>query len=138
MFIHETQVRVRYAETDQMGFVYYGQYAAYFEVGRVEAMRSLDCPYKRLEDEGVWMPVTSYSVRYLKPARYDDLLTVRTCISHLPGVRIVFQYTLYNSSGELLNEAETELVFLRASDQRPMRAPDFLIAALKPYFADGI
>jgi len=136
MFSHETQVRVRYGETDQMGYVYYGDYAEYFEVGRVEALRSLGFPYRRLEEEGVMLPVRELHTMYHQPARYDDLLTVRTTITALPSVRIVFGYEVRNEVGALLCEAETTLVFVDRTTMRPRRAPDDLVAVLAEYFYD--
>ncbi|MBP6403824.1 MAG: acyl-CoA thioesterase, partial [Bacteroidia bacterium] len=84
MYTSEIQVRVRYAETDQMGYVYYGNYAAYFEVARVEALRSLGFSYKKLEEDGLMLPVLDFSVKYFKPAYYDDVLTIKTTIRELP------------------------------------------------------
>lgn len=136
MFSHETQVRVRYGETDQMGYVYYGDYAEYFEVGRVEALRSLGFPYRRLEEEGVMLPVRELHTTYHQPARYDDLLTLRTTIMALPSVRITFGYELRNEAGVLLCEASTTLVFVDRANMRPRRAPDALVAALAGYFGD--
>lgn len=134
MFQHETTLRVRYGETDQMGYVYYGDYAEFLEVGRVEALRSLGFPYRRLEGEGVMLPVHDLAVKYHRPARYDDLVTVRTTINALPSVRIVFTYELRNESGDLLTEASTTLVFVDRSTMRPARAPQALVEALRPYF----
>jgi acyl-CoA thioester hydrolase len=135
MYSHETTFRVRYGETDQMGYVYYGDYAEYFEVGRVEALRSPGFPYRRLEEEGVMLPVHDMHVRYHRPARYDDLITVRTTIGSLPGVRIQFRYELRNEADVLLTEASTTLVFVDSAAMRPCRAPQQLIDALAPYFS---
>lgn len=135
MFVHESQVRVRYGETDRMGYVYYGQYAQYFEVARVEALRALGFPYKQLEDDGVMLPVHDLTVKYHKPAYYDDVLTIRTVITALPSVRIAFAYGLRNAEGVLLTEATTTLVFIDKLTGRPTRAPEALLAALAPYFA---
>lgn len=134
MFGHEVTLRVRYAETDKMGYVYYGTYAQYFEVGRVEALRSLGLPYNAMEREGVMLPVHDLAVRYHKPAYYDDLLTVRTVITELPSVRIRFVYEVRNEQGVLLTEAATTLVFVDQATNRPCRAPEKLMAALLPYF----
>ena len=134
MFSHDTTLRVRYGETDRMGFVYYGDYAEYFEVGRVEALRSVGFPYRKLEDEGILLPVADMQVRYLRPAHYDDLITVRTSIVALPTARILFRYELFNEAGEMITEAATTLVFVDAKTMRPTRAPKPLIDALTPYF----
>ncbi|MEO8588312.1 MAG: thioesterase family protein [Flavobacteriales bacterium] len=130
MFIHETSIRVRYGETDQMGFVYYGDYAEFLEVGRVEALRSLGFPYRRLEEQGVMLPVHDLHVTYHQPARYDDLITVRTIIEAMPSVRVVFRYEVLSPSGELLTEASTTLVFVDRATMKPCRAPVALLDAL--------
>ena len=134
MYQSEINIRVRYAETDQMGFCYYGNYAQYFEVARVEMLRSLGVSYKMLEDQGILLPVTDFSIKYIKPAYYDQNLTIKTFMRILPNVRIAFDYETFNESGELLNEARTELVFLKKETMRPSRVPDELIRKLKPYF----
>ncbi|MDA9563040.1 acyl-CoA thioesterase [Flavobacteriales bacterium] len=130
----DVNIRVRYAETDQMGVVYYGNYAAYCEVGRVEVMRKIGTTYKALEESGVMLPVIDYQVKYLKPALYDDLLRVRTIIKTLPRARITFDYEIYNEKGDLLNEASTTLVFIKKDSGRPCAAPDWFMDALRPYF----
>lgn len=135
MFTHENSIRVRYAETDRMGYVYYGTYAQYFEVGRVEALRSLGFSYKELEDDGVMLPVHDLQVKYHKPAFYDDLLRVSTIIVALPTVRIVFNYEVRNEAGELLTEASTTLVFIDRATGKPCRAPEGILAALRPHFS---
>ncbi|MBK7945484.1 MAG: acyl-CoA thioesterase [Flavobacteriales bacterium] len=134
MFVHDTRLRVRYAETDQMGQMYYGRYAELFEVGRVEALRALGFPYRRIEERGVMLPVRDLHVRYHKPVRYDDEIIVRTTIAEPLSVRIRFTYELLNEDGELLTEGETTLVFVDAGTKRPCRAPDDLVAAIAPFF----
>lgn len=134
MFVHETRVRVRYAETDQMGQMYYGRYAELFEVGRVEALRALGFPYRRIEERGILLPVRDFSVRYLVPVRYDDEVVIRTTIMEPLSARIRFRYVLLSESRERLTEAETTLVFVDAASKRPCRAPADLIAALTPFF----
>lgn len=137
MFSFEVEgIRVRYADTDQMGYVYYGNYARYFEIGRVEALRSLDFHYKVMEDEGVMMPVYENKSRYLKPARYDDLLTIEVRIPTLPSARVVFQYEIRNQDGILLNTGETTLVFQRRDTGRLCAAPAGLLAKLRPYYQE--
>ena len=134
MFEHRCQVRVRYGETDRMGYVYYGTYAQYFEVGRVEALRKLGMSYRDMEDRGVMLPVHDLQMNYHKPAFYDDLLTVRTSILAPPTVRIRFGYQVHNEQNELLTEARTTLVFIDRGTNRPMRAPDDLMCLLAPWF----
>lgn len=134
MFTNEVQVRVRYADTDQMGYVYYGNYARFYEIGRVEALRSLGMSYRDLEEEGTMMPVYDNYSRYLLPARYDDLLTIKVTISQLPTVRMVFEYEITNQDGVLLNTGQTTLIFLNRQTNRPTRIPATLLAKLKPHF----
>ena len=132
-FISETHVRVRYGETDQMGFVYYGNYALYFEVGRAEAMRKLGMTYREMEEKGVYMPIAQMNVKYLKPGRYDDLLTIRTIVSQVPTSRMVFDYEIYNEEGILLCKGNTVLAFIKYSNHRPCPAPDWFLERLLPY-----
>ena len=134
MLVHETKTRVRYGETDQMGYVYYGRYAELFEVGRVEALRSIGFPYRALEEAGVMLPVHDLHVRYHKPARYDDLLTIRTSINAMPNVRIDFVYAILDEERAVLTEGATTLVFVDRTTMRPRRAPQELVDALAPYF----
>jgi acyl-CoA thioester hydrolase len=123
-FLNTTQIRVRYGETDQMGYCYYGNYAQYFEVGRVEALRALGMSYKALEEQGVMLPVSEFSVKYLSPIYYDDLLTVKTEISAIKGARIYFTYELINEKGIITSKAETTLVFVDKTSMRPRHAPE--------------
>jgi len=132
---HRTTVRVRYAHTDQMGYVYYGRYAEFYEVGRVELMRQLNLPYRELEEHGVFMPVAEMHIRYFRPALYDDLVTIETGIVEVPRGRMKFVSTLYNEAGELLNRGEVTLAFFDRVRRRPTRAPKILIEAIEGYLA---
>jgi acyl-CoA thioester hydrolase len=134
MYSAETTVRVRYAETDQMGYVYYGNYAMYYEVGRVESLRQLGLTYKSLEGMGIMMPVLENHSRYKAPARYDEALTIRTTIKEKPGVRITFFYEIYNDEKKLVNEGETQLVFIDMKTNRPRKAPAAMLQVLAPFF----
>jgi acyl-CoA thioester hydrolase len=134
MYKSETKVRVRYADTDQMGYCYYANYAIFFEVGRVEALRSLGISYRQMEDDGFLLPVLDLNVQYLKPARYDDELTIETIIPEMPGARIRFEYSCRNQQGELLTKGTTTLVFLRKPDYRPVKAPEKLTKTLQEFF----
>jgi acyl-CoA thioester hydrolase len=125
-----TNIRVRYAETDQMGYCYYGNYASYFEVARVEALRQRGISYKELEQNGILLPVKKLEITYHQPAKYDDLLEIRTQIVQLEGVRIAFSYNTYNEVGDLLNEAYTLLVFVSADTQKPMAIPTAILEQL--------
>jgi acyl-CoA thioester hydrolase len=135
MYQQEVKIRVRYAETDQMGYVYYGNYAMYYEVARVEAFRTLGFPYKRLEEMGVGMPVLSMNIKYHQPARYDDHLTVKVTIPAKPRARIKFVYEVTNEAGKLINTGETELVFMKMDSGRPTRMPEVMEKLLEPHFA---
>jgi acyl-CoA thioester hydrolase len=117
-----------------MGYAYYGNYAEYYEVGRVEALRKLGWNYKEMEDSGILLPVYTFSIKYLKPSFYDDLLVVKTMIKEMPKTRIRFDYEMYNEKGDKLNEGETTLVFVDAGSKRPCGAPSEFLDALKPYF----
>lgn len=134
MIKNQTKLRVRYAETDQMGYVYYGNYAAFCEVGRVELMRQLGTSYRKIEESGLMLPVRDYSTRYFKPALYDELITIETRIEEIPTARIRFLYDIFNEKGELLNSAETTLVFVSKETNRPVSAPKSLIDAISAYF----
>ena len=130
----EINIRVRYGETDRMGYVYYGNYATYFEVARVESLRFLGINYRDMEDGGISLPVLEYKIKYIKPAFYDELLTVKIQIRELPGVRIKFDYETYNEKGDLLNIAETTLVFVNIQSKKPCQIPEFVLEKLKPFF----
>jgi acyl-CoA thioester hydrolase len=132
----ETKVRVRYGETDQMGYVYYGNYALYYEVGRVELLRKLGTSYKDLEDQGIMLPVTDMSIKYLKPAFYDDELTICTHVRSMPRARITFHYQTKNTAGIILNEGETTLVFVEKASMRPVRIPELLQKTFAPFFTE--
>ncbi len=123
MVSHDTQIRVRYGEVDRMGYMYYGNYPLYYEVGRTELMRTLGYNYRELEDSGILLPVVSINIKYIAPALYDDLLTIRVSIRDIPTARITFYYEIYNPQEKLINEGETTLVFVHADTRRPMRAP---------------
>lgn len=134
MYITETQVRVRYGESDRMGYAYYGNYPLYYEVGRTEMLRNLGLTYKELEDNGIILPVINLQSNYLLPAFYDDLLTVKTCLKELPSVRIKFDYEVYNQRGEKLNYGETTLVFTDAKTRKPRRPPEYFMEKVKKFF----
>ncbi|MCC2599316.1 acyl-CoA thioesterase [Sphingobacterium sp. FBM7-1] len=134
MFAHETKIRIRYAETDKMGYVYYGNYASFYEVARNEMLRSTGITYKDLEDMGIMMPVTDLVCKYHQPARYDDLITIKVYIKERPMVRIQFEYEIYNQNGVLLNTGYTQLVFVDMEKNRPCRAPQIFQEKMEPFF----
>jgi acyl-CoA thioester hydrolase len=132
-FEHDTKLRVRYGETDQMGYCYYGNYAQYFEVGRVEAMRQVGMSYKELEKLGVMLPVSEFQVKYITPALYDDELTVITKITKLKGVRLYFEYEIYNENKDLVCKASTVLVFVSKDTMKPIQPSDQFTSLISKY-----
>ncbi len=134
MFESQAKVRVRYAETDQMGYVYYGNYATYYEVGRVESLRNLGLSYKELEDMGVMMPVLEHKSKFIAPGKYDENLTIKVKIPEMPRVRIRFEYEVFNEKEQLINIGETTLVFVDMNSGKPCKMPEVMDKLLAPYF----
>ncbi len=133
MYSCETIIRVRYAETDRMGYVYYGNYAAFYESGRVEALRALGLSYRDMEDKGIMLPVLSFNIKYYKPAFFDDVLIIKTSVKEMPaGTRIHFHYETRNERGVMLNEGGTSHVFLQ--NGRPAAVPQEVIDKLQSFF----
>lgn len=124
-------LRVRYAETDPMKYVYYGNYATYFELGRVELFRSIGISYDEIEKVGIWLPVSDYKIKYLKPALYDQKLEIHTYMKKTPGVRIEFEYEIFNEEQEKITEASTTLFFLSAETKKVIKCPDFLMKLIE-------
>lgn len=131
----EIKIRVRYGETDQMGYCYYGNYAQYFEVGRVETLRAIGLSYREIENQGIILPVSEFSVKYLLPAYYDDELKVKTKISEIKGARISFDYEIRNENEKLIATAHTVLVFVDKLTMRPISAPESFLNVIKQYEA---
>ena len=130
--IHTTHsIRVRYGETDPMKYVYYGNYAEYFEVARVELFRTLGMSYDEIEKRGIFLPVSEYKIKYLKPGLYDQLLEIHTYVKKIPGVKIEFDYEIYNEDKVKITEASTTLFFLDAETNKIVRCPDFLLDLIK-------
>ncbi len=134
MITNQTKLRVRYGETDQMGYVYYGNYAQFFEVGRVEWLRALGASYKSLEESGIMLPVIELNINYMKPARYDDLLTITTILSKKPLVKIEFDFEVHNEKDELLTTGYTSLVFMDMKKSKPTKAPSYLLDQIYSQF----
>jgi acyl-CoA thioester hydrolase len=134
MFTNEVKYRVTYADTDQMGYMYYGNYAKLYEIGRTEALRNIGFKYKDMEAAGIMMPVYENYSKYLLPALYDDFLTIKVTIKTLPTVRCVFDYEIYNEAGTLLNIGQTTLVFSRMIDNKLCKPPQNLMLLLNKYF----
>ncbi len=136
MYTSTTEIRVRYGETDQMGYLYYGYYALYYESGRAEAIRQLGFTYRQLEEMGIFMPVVELHAQYFRPALYDDLITVKTLLKELPdGAQIRFHSELYNEQGQLLNKGVTTLVFYDPQQKKKVNIHPELRRRLEPFFA---
>jgi acyl-CoA thioester hydrolase len=138
MYQSETSIRVRYGETDQMEYVYYGNYAMYYEVARVESLRQLGVTYKELEASGTMMPVLENHSKFLGPARYDELLRIVTTIREKPTAKIKFEYEIFNEQNKLINKGETLLVFVDSKSGRPIRVPAMMLNVLEPFFRNEI
>jgi acyl-CoA thioester hydrolase len=135
MFVTETQVRVRYGETDQMGYLYYGNYAQYYEVGRAEAIRTLGLSYKEMEEKiGVMMPVMSLQMRFVRPAHYDELLTIKTILRHLPTDTITFYMEIFNEKKKLINGGSVKLCFVDKSTNKTVAPPSVFDGKIESFF----
>lgn len=138
MYEYSTQIRVRYGETDQMGYLYYGNYALYYEVGRTDAIRNLGLTYKEMEEQGVALPVAECNLQYLRPAFYDDLLTVKTSIRQWPKDSFIeFHTEIYNDKNKLINKGLTRLVFYDIAERKKASMPEFLLEKLRPFFPEN-
>lgn len=139
MYIHSTTVRVRYAETDQMDIVYYGNYAQYFEVGRAESIRELGFTYKKMEEMGVRMPVVQMEARFLRPAHYDDLITIKTILKELPQKhQIEFHHEVYNERKKLLTTGKVVLFFIDSKTGKWIAMPNDLRKTLAAFFPSEV
>ncbi len=135
MYSHAVKYRVCYADTDQMGYVYYGNYARLYEIARVETLRSLGVSYKSLEDNGIGLPVAEHYTKFIAPGLYDDELTVLCRVERMPSAKIEFAYQIKNEQGVLINEGRTTLVFIDLESKKVIKAPDFIVNALQPYYS---
>ena len=127
MISDKIEFRIRYGETDQMSYAYHGNYAAYFEMGRTEWLRKLGVSYKKMEEDGIMLPVINLNTNYLKPAKYDDILTLKTTLANKPAARIEFKFEITNKQNELLTTASATLVFVNMKTNRPTRIPNYLL-----------
>ena len=135
MLTTRTTHRVRYAETDQMGYLYHGHYALLYEIGRVEMLRDQGLSYAAMETEvGVMMPVMSMNQRFVRPARYDEVLTITTTLRHVPDRTITFHFEIHNEAGKLVNGGSIKLCFVEVASQRPVAVPEYLLGVIRPYF----
>ena len=134
MIYNETKIRVRYSETDKMGYVYHSNYLIYYEVGRTELIRGYGLTYDELEKSGIMLPVVSVQCNFKKPAYYDDLLTIKTIIKEKPTFRINFEYEVTNPKGELINTGTSTLVFINTKTRRPCKPPPKFYQQIEKYF----
>jgi acyl-CoA thioester hydrolase len=134
MFCFESHIRVRYGETDRMGYLYYGHYPEYFEVSRTDMIRSFGLSYKEIEEMGIIMPVRSLRVDYRIPAQYDELLKVRSCLKVLPEIKLDIDYEIFNEQDKLICTGNTILAFVDVRTRRPRRAPEFFLEKVRQYF----
>lgn len=127
MKFDEIQIRVRYGETDQMGVVYHGNYALYLEMGRIEWLRKMGVSYKKMEEDGIMLPVISMTLNYKKPARYDDVINVKTQLKKRPSAKIEFDYEITDERGQIITTATVVLAFIDMKTNRPVRAPKYIL-----------
>jgi len=134
MIQNKTLFRIRYGETDQMGYAHHGNYAQYFEMGRIELLRSVGISYKKMEEDGLILPVYSINTRFIKPAKYDDSIVLKTFLKEMPSARINFAYEIYNEQNELITTGNTTLVFVDRFKNRPIKIPEELSSKISPFF----
>lgn len=134
MIENKTPLKIRYSETDQMGYAHHGNYAQYFEIGRLELLHDLGISYKKMEEEGIILPVYSINTRFIQPAKFDDSLTLRTMLKVIPSTRITFEYEIYNSENKKITTGETVLVFVDTAKNRPIKIPQELLSKITSHF----
>ena len=134
MIKNETKIRVRYGETDTMGYAHHANYFLYFEIGRTELIRNLGLSYKEMEDKGIMLPVYVINCKFHAPAIYDDELIIKTCVREFSGVKVNFEYDIYNQNNQLICSGNTVLVFTDAKTRKPIRPPQFFNDDVKGFF----
>lgn len=134
MYTDSTRIRVRYSETDKMGFVYNGNYATYYEIARTEMMRSLGMNYAAMEEMGIMLPLLDLNCKFIKPAFYDQELTIKTTVRDLPGIRMTFHYEIFNEEEALINIGSTTLVFFDMATKKPCHPPQYFMERIAQYF----
>ena len=127
----EIEIKVRYAETDQMGVVHHGNYALYLEIARIEWLRKLGISYKKMEEDGLGLPVVSLAINYKKPVFYDDIITVKTTLKKVPSAMVEFDFEIVNQTQQMVCTATVVLAFLNMKTRRPTRPPNYFLEALK-------
>ena len=134
MIENNTSFKIRYAETDQMGYAHHGNYAQYFEIGRLELLHELGISYKKMEEEGLILPVYSINTRFIQPAKFDDTVRLRTILKEIPTARITFEYEIYNAENKKISTGETVLVFVDTKKNRPIKIPQTLLNKITDKF----
>lgn len=135
MFVYESKVKVRYVETDQMGVVHHSNYAQYYELARTECFEaSSGMSYEQMEAEGVMLPILEIQCKFLKPAYYNQTLTIKSIVKELPTVRLTVDYEIYNEDKELINTGKTTLVFVNKETRRPCHPPENFMQQIRQYF----
>lgn len=134
MIENKTSLKIRYSETDQMGYAHHGNYAQYFEIGRLELLHDLGISYKKMEEEGIILPVYSINTRFIQPAKFDDSLTLKTILKEIPTARITFEYEIYNSQNKKISTGETVLVFVDTNKNRPIKIPNEILSKIMEKF----
>lgn len=137
MYSHSIEIRVRYGETDQMGYLHHSNYARYYEAARVELMRALGFPYGEMENSGVIMPVLTLESKFIAAILYDELVTVKATITELPSSRMKLTYTIHNQAGKKVNEGKTDLCFVKSDSRRPMRCPEHILSLMQKAFTNA-
>tara|TARA_B100000809_G_scaffold266760_2_gene331310 strand:+ start:44650 stop:45063 length:414 start_codon:yes stop_codon:yes gene_type:complete len=134
MIENKTPLKIRYSETDQMGYAHHGNYAQYFEIGRLELLHDLGISYKKMEEEGLILPVYSIKTRFIQPAKFDDSLILRTILKEIPTAKITFEYEIYNSDNKKISTGETVLVFVDTNKNRPIKIPAKILSNIMKKF----
>ncbi len=134
MLSSEIKIRVRYGEVDRMGYLHHGNYALFFEEGRTELLRGFGLSYRKMEDDGILLPLREMNIRYIKPVLYDDEVVIETRLIQRPTAKLEFEYFMKNVSGEILSEAKTTLVFTDARTRKVIRAPKYFLDLISSYF----
>lgn len=136
MITSENKIQIRYDEVDKMGYVYHGNYAKYYHISRTELMRNIGLSDKELENQNIILPIIELNIKYIKPTYYDDIITITTVLQHIPDSRMKFYHEVRNNNNEVINRATSIAVFVDMDSRMPMRAPEFIVNKIKPYFED--
>jgi acyl-CoA thioester hydrolase len=134
MYSYETKIRVRYNETDRMGYLHHSVYVAYFEVARTEMMRNMGITYKEMEDSGILLPVYALDISFKQPAFYDDVLTIKSVLTKIPVIRLIIEYEVFNHDGQVICTATSTNVFVSAQNRKPVKAPEAFLEKFNAFF----